>query len=48
MRNSQVFSDERPSKRSMPWITPRNVSDTTSSAASFVATYMRATRSMVA
>lgn len=32
IRNSHVFSDERPSKRSMPWSTPSHVSCTTSSA----------------
>jgi hypothetical protein len=32
MRKIQVLSDERPSNAHMPWITPTQVSGTTSSA----------------
>ena len=42
-----VFSDERPSKRSRPLITPSQVSWTTSSATERPFTYVCATASMV-
>src|SRR4051812_6516014 len=45
MRKIHVFRDERPSKRSIPLSTPSQVSCTTSSACSFVATYDNASRS---
>ena len=48
MRMIQVFSDERPSKRSMPLRTPSHASCTTSSATARVRTYPRATASIIA
>src|SRR3954453_9544353 len=46
MRNIQVFSVERPSKRPMPSSTASHVSWTTSSATDGVRTYIEATLSM--
>ena len=46
MLNTQVRSDERPSKRSMPCSAASQVSCTTSSATAALGTYMRATRSI--
>src|ERR687887_2475525 len=46
MLNTQVRSDDRPSKRSMPVSTPSHASCTTSSAAAWLGTYIRATRSI--
>jgi hypothetical protein len=47
MRKIHVFNEERSSNESIPWMTPSQVSWTTSSAASLVATYPRATRIIV-
>ena len=46
IRKIHVLSDDRPSNRSRPRITPSQASWTTSSAASFVATYAMATRTI--
>ena len=46
IRKIQVLSDDRPSNRSRPLMMPSHASCTTSSAASFVATYARATRTI--
>jgi hypothetical protein len=46
MRNTQVFSDDRPWKRSIPSITASQVSDTTSSAIARVGTRLAAIRSI--
>ena len=45
MRNSHVFSDDRPSNRSMPRTTPSQVSCTTSSATARLGTNVDASRS---
>ena len=44
IRNTQVFSDDRPSKRSSPLMTASHVSWTTSSATDGERTYSEATR----
>ena len=48
IRKIHVFSDERPSKRSIPSRTASHVSAATSSAAAWFETYMRATRTSIA
>ena len=44
MVNSHVLSEDRPSKRSIPWSTPSHVSCTTSSATARLGTYSIASR----
>jgi hypothetical protein len=46
IRNIQVFSEDRPSKRARPWTIPNHASCTTSSADSFEPTYARAARTI--